>query len=298
MAQYEADKIIQLLQFCSWKAQTEMTHTGLHELNAKLGSLPDSDDQTPNEKYLVDLLSDARTAIKKDNIITKRKAYIDLLLRFARFTSWHDWKDQLYKAIEYVQPDSFTPIETQQLSLTIWTPGMLNKKFAQPLESIRESIFPKLRIIRCQNDNLSEALQHLLSQVEEHTLVIATFPIEWKHIPSDLKENEWKVLIQSGKIIPIWIESHDIWETVPPFIPGIKPNAVISGMTGALTTLLFIGSAIMGNSAELLDGEATKTTPSGNSQHFHNPSGGIYLQGDIHNLHNGNGSQIINNYLD
>ena len=102
MAQYEADKIIQLLQFCSWKAHTEMSHTGLHELNAKLGSLPDSNEQTPNEKYLVDLLSDARTAVKRDNIITKRKSYIDLLLDFGGFKGWKDWTTILYAACEYV----------------------------------------------------------------------------------------------------------------------------------------------------------------------------------------------------
>ena len=73
---------------------------------------------------------------------------------------------------------------------------------------------------------------------------------------------------------------------------------MISGIAGALTTLLFFEKAILGHNVESLSANDTKNTQAGNSQHFHNPSGGIYMQGDIHNLHNGNGNQIINNYLD
>lgn len=298
MAQYEADKIIQLLKFCSWKAQTDMTHTGLHDLNSKLVSLPDDSEQTPNEKYLVDLYSDARVAFKKDNIITKRKSYIDLLLNFAKFTSWSNWKDHLYHPIDYIHKDNLTPFTIQNLKVKIWNPIVMDTRLIKSIEFVCESTFPKSRIIKCQENSTSTCIEHLLSQVEEHTFIIALFPIEWKNIPSDLKDKEWKELLSSGKIIPVWIEPNDVWETTLPLIPGLRPNSVISGLPGILTTLLSLERMVLDGNAELLDEDTTKTTSTGNSQHFHNPSGGIYLQGDIHNLHNGNGSQIINNYLD
>ena len=134
--QCEADKVIQLLQFCSWKAQTELANNGLMDLNAKL-----SDENIPNEKYLVDLYSDAKIAIKKDNILSKRKSHIDLILRFAGFDSWSTWKEHLFSAVEYVPLDTLSSFTPQKLKLVFWIPQLLEKSVIKTFQFVCETGF-------------------------------------------------------------------------------------------------------------------------------------------------------------
>ncbi len=299
MAEYEANKIIQLLQFCSWKTKTDLTNKGLSELCAKLGNLPDGNELIPNERYLIDLMSDATIALKDDNIITRRKSYIDLLLYFAGFDLWKDWEAALFAAHEYISIQEQKFPEGLHKKLCICIPKSIEKQLYSVLTGIRKLSDYPLELITCEEKILPRHLEFVLTQLQDFQFVIWTIPLSWKN---ELEQNEssWDEIMNVDRLIPIWIDEQSVWDTQTPFIPWLKNQRIISGLPGILTTLLYI-QEITEKSIPKKEQSAKEAFQSAISQqqNFHN-SRGVFLQGNIQNQTNtimGDINQTINNNL-
>lgn len=281
MAQYDADKIIQLLRFCSWKARTEMSHTGLMELAAKLGSLPDGNEQVPNEKYLVDLLSDARIAIKRDNIITKRKSYIDLLLGFGEFESWNHWKDTYFGASEYIssEPIDFFALPNQKIG--VWFTDLLSKQLNPVLQNVKQTSSYPLDLLTGQEAAPSTYAEQILKHLEEYAFLIWAIPVGWKDQPNQMTDPSWKQIMETGRIIPVWVDPDNSWQIKPPFIPALKRAEVIANIPGLLASVLFLQEKM--NDSEQSESVANNPdtpTKTPGIYNVNNNSKGVFFQGN------------------
>lgn len=292
MAQYEANKIIQLLQFCSWKARTEISNTGLMDLALKLGSIPDGNERTPNEKYLVDLLSDSRMALKKDNLVSRRKSYIDLLLKFGGFDGWQQWNTFLYAAHIYITAKDQNDTGEQSKTV-IFASESLGKYLIPTMSFVKKSAYP-LELRFCKSESPSENVKQLTEQIDEYAFIIWALPVSWKHLPDQLKD--WKKLIQSGKIVPVWIDTNEMWDTVPPFIPTLKQSEILGGIPGLLTALLFIRETFL-ESTEESNIEHPKLSKTHTDISFHDSSSGFINHGSIQSQNN-TIQTITNHYRD
>lgn len=290
MSQYEADKIIQLLQFCSWKARTEMSHTGLMELTARLGNLPDGNEQAPNEKYLVDLLSDARTARKRDNFVTKRKSYIDLLLKYGEFESWNHWKDTFFGASEYVSTEAIDFSALPDLKIGVWMTDILTKPVNSILQTVKQSSACPVDILSCEEASPATYADQILKRLEEYTFIVWMIPVGWKDQPNQMTDPSWKQVMETKRIIPVWVNPDDSWQIKQPFIPALKKAEIISGIPGLLASLLFLQEK-MGDSEGADETNSPDNSPKTPGIHNTNSgtNSGIFFQGNgtfNHNIQN------------
>ena len=244
MAQYEADKIIQLLRLCSWKSGTEMAHTGLMDLTSKLGALADKKELAPNEKYLVDLLDDARKAQKYDNVVIKRKPFIDLLLSYGGFTNWREWKDTFYATAEYANKELSEYPNLNESKVAIWYTDLLSKQLNPYLERVISSFKYPVVPLTCPEEVPSSYAASLLSQLKEYTFVIWLIPVGWKDQPKQMTEPSWKELMDTGRIIPVWIDPEECTKTFKPFIPELTKTPVISNLRDLFASLLYLEEKI------------------------------------------------------
>lgn len=287
MALYEADKIIQLLQFCSWKARTEMSHTGLMELTSRLGTLPDGNEQAPNEKYLVDLLSDARTARKRDNVITKRKTYIDLLLAFGEFENWNHWKDTYFGASEYVSTEAIDFSALPDLKIGVWITDVLAKPLNLVLQNVKQTSPSQIEILSCPEASPSAYAEQLLKRLEEYAFIVWAIPVGWKDQPNQMTDPSWKQVMETKRIIPVWTDPDDAWQINPPLIPALKRAEVIWNIPGLLACILFLQEK-MGDSEQAgiedISGNTSPRAPG--IQNINNNSSGVFFQGNAGTFNN------------
>lgn len=244
MALYEADKIIQLLRLCSWKAGTEMAHTGLMDLTAKLGKIPDGNEQVPNEKYLVDLLDDAKKALKDDNTVTKRKPYIDLLLQYGGFNGWREWKDAYQAPAEYLYKDLQELSELAEIKIAIWHTDLFTKQINPILDKIKPTFKYPVYQLTCQEEAPANYAASLLSQLKEYAFIVWLIPVGWKDQPKQMTEPTWKELMETGRIIPVWMNPDDIKKLDTPFIPELTKLPVISNIRDLYAALLYLEEKI------------------------------------------------------
>lgn len=291
MAQYEADKIIQLLRFCSWKGKTDLKHGGLMELTAKLGALPDNDQQTPNEKYLVDLYSDANTALKKDNFVLKRESYIRLLLQFAGFATWDDWKNAVHVSREYVDLSEADLTTLGELKVGIVYSNALQKELLPLLTHIRrhKDYAFQLEEHAYIEEAPSSYAPHLLQQLGMYAVVLWAIPVGWKDQPNQMKEPTWQQLMDTHRIVPVWIDSDDPWQTVQPNIPALK-QPIVHGIQGVLTGLLFVQELLntMLNAGNAAQPETVKPFL---GHQFNDHSNGFFNHGNVSQIIQHIGSQ-------
>ncbi|WP_430406297.1 hypothetical protein [Fluviicola sp.] len=289
--QYEADKIIQLLQFCSWKAHTSMSHSGLIELASKLGELPGEKEKYPNEKYLVDLLSDAKSAIKQDNIIRKRKSYIDLLLNYSGYNSWKDWKSKFYISNEYIHSKDFESTPIHQMKIAIWVPESLGKQLRALLIQLQKTSSLSLEHFFYRDEIEENDIKQELIQFNEYHFIIWVTSTSWTE---RMKSSTLQELSKSKGVIPVWIDPIDVWETDPPFINYLKQKEIIGGIPGIICSLLQIDE-LFKTDPNLNHSDAENSNPvTPSTQHFHDNSSGFINQGNISNQNNT--VQTITNY--
>ncbi len=281
MALYEADKIIQLLRFCSWKARTEMSHTGLHELAARLGTLPDGNEQAPNEKYFVDLLSDARAALKRDNTVTKRKAYIDLLLGYGDFESWNHWKDAYFGASEYISTEPIDFSALPDLKIGVWFTDLLSKQLNPVLQNVKQTSSCPIDLLTCLEATPSTYVEQVLKRLEEYAFLIWVIPVGWKDQPNQMTDPSWKQVIETGRIIPVWINPDDSWQIKSPFIPALKRAEVIANIPGLLTSILFLQEKMDDSEqSDIVVNNSDIPTRTPGIHNINNNSKGIFFQGN------------------
>ncbi len=293
MAQYQAHKIIQLLQFCSWKARTEMSHTGLQELSAKLGALPSKSalerpgkEYAPNEKYLVDLLSDARVALKSDGLVTKRESYIDLLAAYGGFNDWGDWEQKLASVGEYLPGEDTDLSRFRQLEVLIALPSELEKQVLPVFQFVKRASGVPINLAVCREEDPEEYAKWLAALTKENPFVIGVFPVSLKELPATIQTGTWQEFLECGTIIPVWLDPSDTWQTAPPFIPALKQQLVIGGLPGMLISILLIQTYISESTFHQPQEVEKRVDLQGNwkrIENVNNNSSGFFYQGQGEN---------------
>lgn len=280
MAQFEADKIVHLLQFCCWKARCTMDHAGFQELAHKIDNFSEEPQLiTPNDRYFVDLLSDATVAMKKDNLVGRRQAYIDLLIRFAGFDNWKDWEHGLYNASEYIDAESVDLSAFQSMELAVCFPSSLEKQLLPHISFSQRSAAYTVHTLSCNEDKVDENIKFVIAKSETFPFIIWAIPTGWKDQLPALKDPSWEQLVQSKRIVPVWIEEQDLGNAKQVFIPWLKHQQTIAGLSGILTALLYLQEVVKKYNRPA--SAAEKSSPSsGKTQNLQYNKGTFFL-GDV-----------------
>jgi len=295
---YEPDKIIQLVQLCCWKGRTETTQSGLIELAAKLGPFQQSEEeirqrkkeQELNDRYIVDLLSDARKGLKAGTTIPKRESYIRMLLNYVGFNHWDDWKEALRKPGNFLSPEKAGFELSGEKPLTIIVPQVLEKQLSPTLSFVKKS--SPIALLSSREETLIELAKHALAQLEKSDMIICALPLSWKDQVTKMRQPVWGEFSGTERILPVWIDTANEWNPATSFIQ-VKQEQSATGLPGLLIGLLFLE-----NYTRMQFAEEGKQPPRENAPHFNNSTVGFYMQGGtVHHLNTG-GDQTINNYFD
>jgi hypothetical protein len=289
MAQhYEPDKIIQLVQLCSWRARTEMSQNGQVELANKLAS-----EQKFNERYIVDLMSDARKALKEGGTIKKIESNINQLLNYVGFKNWDDWKTALRTPGNFLSPESTDFDNPEKKLFTVIVPQQLEKQLIPTLTFVQK-ITP-IETHSANETSLLELAKHAVALLENRVLIICAIPLSWKDQAAKMRQPAWGDFSGTERILPVWVDTDDAWDPVAPFL-SVKQLQSTAGLPGILTGLLFMENYVKQDTA----GSQNQTNQQARSAgpQFHHSSVGFYMQGGtVHNLVTG-GDQIINNHFE
>lgn len=240
---FEADKMVNLLQYCCWKARCTMDKNGFRELARKIAERAEKKSQLPDERYLVDLYAAANTAMQQNNFIGRHQTYIDPILQYARGGHWDDWKHSLALANEYVQPGSLELIGFSVLGLAICFPQLLEKQLLPDLSPVKRIANYPLDLLSCKSDTISENLGFALKQLETFPFLIWAIPVSWNEQLTKLKNPGWNELLETKRIVPVWVEENDPWGNTP-FIPWLNHQQTIGNLPGLFSSLLCLQDAI------------------------------------------------------
>ena len=286
---YEPDKIIQLVQLCSWRERTEMSQSGQMELANKLTS-----GQKFNDRYIVDLMSDARKAAKEGATIKKIESNINLLLNHVGFNNWDDWKTALRSPGNFLSPENEHFDNPEEKLLKIVVPKELEKQLIPTLTFVQKT-FP-IETRSANETSLVELAKHAIGLLENTALVICALPLSWKDQAVKIRQPAWGDFSGTKRILPVWVDTDDVWNPVAPFLSSVKQEQSTAGLPGILTGLLFLENHVKQDTAGAQNqtNQSTKST----GPQFHHSEVGFYMQGGtVHNLVTG-GDQIINNHFD
>jgi hypothetical protein len=290
MAQhYEPDKIIQLVQLCSWRERIEMSQSGQMELANKLAQ-----DQKFNDRYIVDLMSDARKAVKEGGTIKKNETHISLLLNHIGFNNWDDWKTALRTPGNFLSPENEHFDNPKEKLFTIVVPQQLERQLIPTLTFVKKTVPIETR--SANETSLVELAKHAVGLLENTPLIICVLPLSWKDQAVKMREPAWGDFSGTKRILPVWVDADDTWSSQAPFLPSVKQEQSSAGLPGILTGVLFLENYTKQNAAE--SQSETNQNARSNGPQFNNSEIGFYMQGGtIHNLVTG-GDQIINNHFD
>ncbi|WP_341902384.1 hypothetical protein [Fluviicola taffensis] len=316
MSQYEADKVIALLQFCCWSSRVEMNHPGLLSLRAKLvarceeiNAFEKADKgpkakelKPPNEKYLVDLLSEANKASKNDNKLSKSKLHIELLLGCGGFDSWKTWEDYFFNANEFISSGNLDLSGFSAIEIGISFPSILEKDLLPHLAFARKTSVYPIHLCSSNEESISEHLTHTMNLLKEYPFVIWAIPVLWNNQLEILDNPLWKEMLQSRRVLPVWIDESNVWEIQTSKIPWLKNHQTIGGLRGLFCGLLYIYEAIkkVHDGGTSLLQQASDEVRNSRTQNFQGSRGTFFLGdikitsantslGDIHQtIHNNN----------
>jgi hypothetical protein len=288
---YEPDKMIQLVQLCCWREQTEMTQNGLLELAAKLAP-----DRELSDRYIVDLLSDARKAQKEGVTVKKNETQISVLLKHVGFNHWDDWKDALRKPGYFLSPQDEDFDLAGEKAAAVVVPRLLETQLFRTLGFVRKSL--PIDVVSFHEETLAGLAKYALTLLEKNSVILCALPLSWKEQAVKVRQPAWGEFTGTGRILPVWVESANPWVPVAPFIPSVKQEQSAAGLPGLLTGLIFLENY----SRTQLDGHeknaAIKPGSRASAPQFHHSTVGFYMQGGtVHNLVTG-GDQTINNHFD
>lgn len=280
MAQYEADKLLRLLQFCCWKARCEMDSKGFQTLSEKIDSIAEHSQSTPNDRYFIDLHSELNSAVKKDNLIGKKPEFIDRMLTFASFNTWKDWETALYNACEFVDENELDLASFSEMEIAVCMPTILEKQLFPDLSFVKRTAAYPLQLLSCKEESVAMQLQFVFERLSEFPFIIWAIPVGWKEQLPLLKNPSWEEVVQSKRVVPVWIDESSVWETQPSFIPWLKHHQTISGLSGLLSSVLFVQEVVKKyHRPNEAAGNSSKPS-TGRVQNFQN-SRGTFLLGDI-----------------
>lgn len=290
MAQhYEPDKIIQLIQLCSWREHTEMSQGGQMQLASKLTL-----EQKFNDRYIVDLMSDARKALKEGTTIKKIESNINVLLKHVGFNNWDDWKTALRTPGNFLSPEDEHFDNSEEKLFTIVVPKELGKQLNPTLNFVQKTVSIETR--SANETSLVELAKHAIGLLENTALIICALPLSWKDQAVKMRKPSWGDFSGTKRILPVWVDTDNAWDPVAPFLPSVEQLQTSAGLPGILTGLLFLENYVKQDKAG--SQSQTNETARSTGPEFHHSSVGFYMQGGtVHNLVTG-GEQTINNHFE
>ncbi len=284
---YEPDKIIQLVQLCSWRERTEMSQGGQMTLANKLAP-----GEKINDRYIVDLMSDARKGVKDGTTIKKSESHMNLLLNHVGFHNWDDWKTALRVPGNFLSPENESFDTPEENLFAIVFPQQLEKLLIPTLTFVQKTVPIETRSV--SETSLMELAKHAIGLLENKSVIICAIPLSWKDQAGKIRQPSWGDFSGTKRILPVWIDEDDAWNTAAPFISPKEQS--IAGLPGILTGLLFLENYVKQETAVAQN--QTNQAAKNNGPQFHNSTVGFYMQGGtVHNLVTG-GDQVINNHFD
>ncbi|WP_343637082.1 hypothetical protein [Fluviicola sp.] len=289
MAQhYEPDKIIQLVQLCSWRERTEMSQNGQIDLANKLAP-----EQQFNDRYIVDLMTDARKAVNEGSTIKKIESNINVLLNHAGFNNWDAWKTALRIPGNFLSPETEHFDNPEKQPFTIVVPQQLEKQLVPTLTVVQKTT--PIELYAANEASLVELAKHAIGLLENKALIICAIPLSWKDQAVKMRQPAWGDFSGTKRILPVWVDTDDVWNPATPFLPSVKQPQSTAGLPGILTGLLFLENYLKQDASELQN-QTNQPARSGGPQFNHSPVGFYMEGGEIHNLVTG-GNQTINNHF-
>lgn len=269
MAQYEADKIIRLVQLCCWKLKCEINPGGYKTLLHAMDEKTKADQFIPNERYLVDLVSDANVAVKSGNVIARRAEYINLLTQIAGFTNWKQYTEKLYHVHEFLSSE--LDISSFKDAFTaVCFPSSVEKYVAPELTFVSKKA--PLSLIAYDSENFEESYQLVNEQLKAFPFAIWVIPYSWK---TNFSSKTWKELLLNKRILPVWLDLSHTWETQLS-VEALKKQETISGFPGVFSGIQSI--------VEIIAKIAQETPPEnvhGKSKNHHlHDNSGVFFLGD------------------
>lgn len=286
---YEPDKIIQLVQLCSWRERTEMSQSGQMELANKLAP-----EHKLNDRYIVDLMSDARKGVREDTTIKKNESHINLLLKHVGFNNWDDWKTALRAPGNFLSPEDEHFDKSEEKLLTIIVPKELEKQLIPTLTFVQKT--SPIKTLSTNETALKDLAKHTVGLLEKSSLIICALPLSWKDQAIDIRQPSWGEFSGTKRILPVWVDIDNSWDPVAPFLPSVQQPQTSAGLPGILTGVLFLENYAKQDTA----GSQSQTNQNArsNGPQFNNSSVGFYMQGGtVHNLVTA-GDQTINNHFE
>lgn len=239
MAQYEADKIIRLIQLCCWKKKCEMNPAGFKQLHSLIDAKVKPGKPAPKERYLSDLVSDASNAAKGGNLIGKNAEYINTLLTFAGFNSWISFTDHLSRISNLIHAQldlsAFSEAET-----AVCFPGFLQDTVFPEISAVRKTAVYPVKLIPNDAVQTEQLFELAGAQFGQYPFVVCIIPLAWK---DQLTDEHWKKLMASRRILPVWLDEAALWE-VDQAITGIAKPETLTGLTSLLLGIQHIDSVI------------------------------------------------------
>jgi hypothetical protein len=284
---YEPDKMIQLIQLCCWKERIETTQHALVNMAAKL-----SPNNELNDRYIVDLFSDARKAAKEGKTIKKNESQIAVLLKHVGFSHWDEWKDALRRPGNFLSPENDHFDLSDEKPVTVIIPRQLEKQLTQTLTFVKKTL--PIEQLSFREETLSELAKYAITLLERSAVVICALPLSWKDQAVKMRNPPWGEFSGTKRILPVWIDEDDTWNPVAPYLPLVKQEQSAAGVPGLLMGLLFLEYYTKGQ---------TDSAGSGNDKQSSRESApefrdnlGVYIQGGDNIISTG-GTQTINNHI-
>jgi hypothetical protein len=283
---YEPDKIIQLVQLCCWRERIETTQNALVDLAEKL-----SPNKELNDRYIVDLLSDARKAAKAGGTIKKNEPQITVLLNHVGFSHWDEWKDALRRPGNFLAPEDDQFDLSDEKSVAVIVPQHLEKQLTATLTFVKKT--QPIEQLSFREETLPELATYAFTQLEQSAVVICALPLSWKDQAGKMRNPAWGEFSRTKRILPVWIDVDDAWNPVAPYLPVVKQEQSTAGIPGVLTGLLFVENYVK-HGADAQQNNTSKRHSEENAPRFINSKVGLYMQGGTIRQVNTAENQTIN----
>ena len=297
MSNYNPQRILQLLQICSWKSESALGFSGFAQLETKIKQSSESADDLPEvqQKYLADLYKKARDHFEAGTELPRRPEFITAILNYIGFSHWKAFESALIsieKFCDYTKINVSKYHEKKAVILTnFFSKKLIEKSLNYALSTLDFPIaYEGLNSNRCE-----EFLKELEYQMVSVPFVILAISDEWeKKLSHPLEDEKLKGFLSSGRLIPV-----RIGETLAEQFLVSKTHGEETLNSGQVGLLMALSCIHMSTSAELSNSKKVGGKFFGKIEIGTLNNSGTIFTGDIQQEnHGGNnaGGNIIQNF--
>lgn len=239
--QFNASRLLQLLEICSWKSKSALSYSGFSTLSSNIIDciIKGTKDPKPPEiiqKYLSDLLADINKAIEEGDEVGRNAEYIASILNYIKIKNWDSFQEKLgaiESLIDFSKID-FSEYSETNITLVVQANRLdeVKKIFHFPEKSIS---IPVIYEVSNHGDDTS-VLSQLKSIATKNPLLIWCVDDTMNELLKAAKyTNELKDLFKYGQIVPIRLGQTLSEENLT--LNFIDKKYDISGQNGLLMAL-------------------------------------------------------------